>query len=81
PKQIIVCSPQANNQPLSLPHDNSMYMLRIPKLTPTPIETADMRTFPAAEALCSAAPAFWQNNKNDVIALLGSVRATQTVLR
>jgi Fic/DOC family len=81
PKQIIVCSPQANNQPLNLPHGNSMYLLRIPKLAPSPVETADMRTFPAAEALCAAAPAFWQNNKTDVIALLGSLRATTTVLR
>lgn len=81
PKQIIVCSPQANNQPLSLPRDNSMYLLRVSKLTPAPVETADMRTFPAAEALVSAAPAFWQSGKNDVIALLGSLRATTTVLR
>jgi hypothetical protein len=36
PRKIIVCSPQANNQPLVLPHDTSMYMLRIPKLTSTP---------------------------------------------
>ncbi len=81
PRQVIVCSPQANNQPLDLPHNTSMYLLRISKLTPNPIETADMRTFSAAEALCSAAPAFWQNSKTDVIALLGSLRGTTTVLR
>jgi hypothetical protein len=81
PRQVIVCSPQANNQPLALPHETSLYLLRVPKLPVVPVETAGLRTFPTAEALCSAVPAFWQNNNTDVIALLGSVRSTSSILR
>jgi hypothetical protein len=75
PQQIIIHAPDANNQLLKLPHDNSFYLLRVPKLAVTPIEVAGMRAFPAEEALCSAGPAFWQNNKNDVVALIGAVRS------
>ena len=68
PQQIIIHAPDANNELLKLPHDNSFYLLRVPKLAVTPIEVAGMRALPAEEALCSAGPAFWQNNKNDVVA-------------
>jgi hypothetical protein len=81
PNQVIVSALQANNQPLQLPHGTSLYLLRVPKLPVIAVETAGVRTFPAAEALCSVAPAFSQNNKTDVIALLGSIRGTSTILR
>lgn len=80
PKQVIACSPRANNQPVPLLHGTSLYLLRVPALAATPTETAGMRTLPAAEALCSAAPTFWHNNRNDVVALLGSIRGTAPIL-
>ncbi|PDT64077.1 cell filamentation protein Fic [Bradyrhizobium ottawaense] len=80
PPQVIVHSPAANNQRLDLLHNNHLYLLRVPKLPTSAVEVAGMRAFSQADALCLASPTFWQNNKNDVIALLGSIRGTTTIL-
>lgn len=75
PNQVIIHSPKANNQLVELPHESSFYLLRVPKLSVAPVEFAGVRVCPQAEALCHAAPAFWHNNKNDVVALMGAVRS------
>lgn len=74
PKQVVIAAPSANNQTQALLHGTSLYLYKVPKLPATPIETAKVRTFPAPEAICAAAPVFWQTQKNDLIALLGSLR-------
>lgn len=82
PHQVIIHSPKANNQPLDLPHGSSLYLLRVPKLASPIVQVAGMRAFSAVDALCSASPTFWQNksNRNDIIALIGSIRGTATIL-
>jgi hypothetical protein len=76
PHQVIFHSPSANNQLVDLPHATSFYLLRVPKLVTTnPVEIAGVRAVPDAESLCLVGPAFWQNNKNDVVALIGAVRS------
>ena len=80
PEQLIVSSPKANNQNVHLLHDTSLYLLRARSVTPNAIKTAGMRTPAAPEVLCNVTAAFWEHNKNDVIALLGSIRATSSIL-
>ena len=75
PHQVIIHSPKANNQLVDLPHDSSFYLLRVPKLTTAPVEVAGVQVVPEADALCQAAPTFWQANRNDVVALMGAVRS------
>lgn len=79
PKQVVVAAPTANNQTQPLLHGTSLYLYKVQKLPVTPVETAGVHTFPAPEAICSAAPAFWHTQKSDVIALLGSLRNVSSI--
>lgn len=81
PKQVVIAAPTANNQTQPLLHGTSLYLYKATKLPVTPVETAGVQTFPAPQAICAAAPAFWQTQKNDVIALLGSQRNASAILK
>lgn len=81
PKQVVIAAPTANNQTQPLLHGTSLYLYKATKLLVTPVKTAGVQTFPAPEAIRAAAPAFWQTQKNDVIALLGSQRNASAILK
>ena len=80
PMQVVVQSPNGQNDAVKLPHGMSIFVYRtaLPKFNA--VETAGLRTYPAVEAVCAASPTFWRENSNDMIALLGSMRHTSQLL-
>ncbi len=80
PGQIIVRSPKANNQLVKLPSNTSLYLLR--SKGNEPAETRErLRLMPMEEAICNLSPESWKNSATDVIAVIGSIRGTSTLLQ
>lgn len=81
PSQIVVQAPDANNNTVTLPHGTSIftYKTKLPKGAPS--EIANLRIYPTIEAICDVAPNFWNTNRTDMIALLGSLRDRSAILK
>ncbi len=79
-KQVVVRSPEANNQTTKMPGDTSFFMLRIP--VPDPVVLHDgIRIMPKEEAIINLAKNSWTSLATDVIAVLGSIRGSNSLLR
>lgn len=80
PAQVIVRSPKANNQLVNLPCNTSLYLLRSKENEPA--ETRErLRLMPMEEAICNLSPETWKTSATDVIAVIGSIRGTNTLLK
>ncbi|MBX5241986.1 Fic family protein [Rhizobium sp. NLR22b] len=80
PAQAIVRSSKANNQLVNLPSNTSLYLLRTREAEPA--ETRGrLRLMPIEEAICNLSPESWKVSATDVIAAIGSIRGTSTLLR
>ncbi|UIK14315.1 Fic family protein (plasmid) [Rhizobium leguminosarum] len=80
PSQAIVRSPKANNQLVKLPSDTSLYLLR--SKDNEPAETKErLRLMPMEEAVCNLSPESWKTSATDVIAVIGSIRGTSSLLQ
>ncbi|WP_309547441.1 Fic family protein [Rhizobium rhizogenes] len=80
PAQVIVRSPKANNQLVNLPCNTSLYLLRSKENEPA--ETRErLRLMPMEEAICNLSPETWKTSATDVIAVIGSIRGTNTILQ
>ncbi len=78
--QVIVRSPKANNQLVNLPCKTSLYLLRSKENEPA--ETREgLRLMPMEEAICNLSPETWKTSATDVIAVIGSIRGTNTFLQ
>ncbi len=80
PAQVIVRSSKANNQLVKLPSNTSLYLLRSKENEPA--ETRErLRLMPMEEAICNLSPESWRTSATDVIAVIGSIRGTRTLLQ
>ena len=80
PSQVIVRSSKANNQLVKLPSNTSLYLLRSKESEPA--ETRNrLRLMPMEEAICNLSPESWKTAATDVIAVIGSIRGTSTLLQ
>ncbi|WP_271023307.1 Fic family protein [Rhizobium sp. RCAM05973] len=78
--QVVVRSPAANNQIISMPGNTSMFLLRVPKLDPT-VEYEGMRLMSKEDALIGIAKNTWTTAQTDVISVVGSIRGSATLSR
>lgn len=80
PAQAIIRSSKANNQLVKLPSNTSLYLLRSKEYEPA--ETRErLRLMPMEEAICTLSPESWKTSATDVIAVIGSIRGTSTLLQ
>ncbi|MBY3026582.1 Fic family protein [Rhizobium leguminosarum] len=80
PGQVIVRSPKANNQLVTLPSNTSLYLLRSKENEPA-VARERLRLMPIEEAICTLSPESWRTSATDVIAVIGSIRGTNTLLQ
>lgn len=80
PGQVIVRSPKANNQLVRLPSNTSLYLLRSKENEPA-VARERLRLMPIEEAICTLSPESWRTSATDVIAVIGSIRGTNTLLQ
>ncbi|NSY14939.1 Fic family protein [Agrobacterium vitis] len=80
PGQVIVRSPKANNQLVTLPSNTSLYLLRSRENEPA-VARERLRLMPIEEAICTLSPESWRTSATDVIAVIGSIRGTNTLLQ
>ncbi|EJJ28033.1 Fic family protein [Rhizobium sp. CF142] len=80
PAQVIVRSPKANNQLVNLPSNTSLYLLRSNRNEPA-VTRERLRLMPMEEAICNLSPETWKTSATDVIAIIGSIRGTNTLLQ
>jgi len=80
PVQAIVRSSKANNQLVTLPSNTSLYLLRSKENEPGETR-AGLRLMPMEQAICNLSPESWKTSTTDVIAVIGSIRGTSTMLR
>ncbi|RAR99354.1 Fic/DOC family protein [Ensifer adhaerens] len=79
-KQIVVRSPQANNQVLQMPGDTSIFMLRVPERDVSELHNG-MRVLPKEEAVINLSKNSWSTAATDIISVLGSIRGSSTLTR
>lgn len=80
PVQVIVRSPRANNQLVSLPSKTSLYLLRSKENEPA-VAKDRLKLMPIEESICNLSPESWRTLAADVIAAIGSIRGTSTLLQ
>ncbi|KSV75630.1 hypothetical protein N185_17470 [Sinorhizobium sp. GW3] len=80
PAQVIVRSAKANNQIVNLPSNTSLYLLRSKENEPAKTKER-LRLTPTEEAICSLSPESWRTLATDVVAVIGSIRGTNTLLQ
>lgn len=79
PAQTIVRSSKANNQLVNLPGNTSLYLLRTKKVEPV-VERDRLRLMPIEETVCNISPESWKTVTTDIIAVIGAIRGTNTLL-
>ncbi|MEK1895506.1 MAG: Fic family protein [Rhizobium sp.] len=80
PGQVIVRSSKANNQLVKLPSNTSLYLLRTRESEPA--ETRNqLRLMPIEESICNLSPESWKTSATDIVAAIGSIRGTSTLLQ
>jgi hypothetical protein len=80
PAQTIVRSAKANNQLVNLPGNTSLYLLRTKNAEPV-AERDQLRLMPIEDAVCNLSPQSWRSLSTDVIAAIGTIRGTSTLLQ
>lgn len=78
--QIVVRSPAANNQVLSMPGDTSLFLLRVPQVDQAVVHNG-IRVLTKEEAIVNSARNSWTARPTDMIAVLGSIRGSAPLLR
>jgi hypothetical protein len=80
PNQIIIQCPKANNLPIELPNKTSIFFYKtdLPKAKAADVD--GLRVYPLPQALISASPQIWKSKRDEIIALLGSVRTISVLL-
>jgi Uncharacterized conserved protein len=78
--QVVVRSPAANNQVLPMPAGTSLYLLRVPQ-PDQPVIHNGVRVFSKEEAIINCSPHSWIANPTDMIAVLGAIRGSASLLQ
>jgi hypothetical protein len=78
--QVVVRSPAANNQMITMPGNTSMFLLRVPKPDPA-VDHESMRLMSKEDALIGIAKNTWTTAQTDVISVIGSIRGSATLSR
>jgi fido (protein-threonine AMPylation protein) len=80
PGQVIVRSSKANNQLVKLPSNTSLYLLRTRETEPAETRS-QLRLMPIEESICNLSPESWKTSATDIVAAIGSIRGTSTLLQ
>jgi len=78
--QIVIRSPQANNQVLQMPGNTSVFMLRVPAVDVSELH-GGMRVLPKEDAVINLSKNSWNAASTDIIAVLGSIRGYTSLVR
>lgn len=83
PPQVILCSPKASGNPLSLPFQTSLYDLKVPAMPPRQELTmlGDLRVFTPAAALVRVPEAFFHRAPIEAEIALGTVKDSSVLLQ
>ena len=79
PAQMVIRSPEANNQVLPLPGNASLFLLRT-SLTNASVVHNGQRVFRKEEAIVNCAKNNWTAAPTDMIAVMGSIRGSSSLL-
>lgn len=77
--QIVIRSPEANNQAVQMPSNTSLFLLRVPALEANELH-GGVRVLAKEEALTTLARNSWGTASTDVIAVIGSVRGSSSLV-
>ena len=77
--QIVIRSPAANNQVVPMPSNTSLYLLRTQAVEPSGMQ-GGIRVLTKEEAITTLPKNSWNAAATDIIAVLGSIRGTSTLI-